>query len=139
MSMKKLVFLSLVFLTGFAFAQQQTSTVDGIFKVLDENFKKYPYIHVNRADKTEDKRPQTTAKMTRLSTPYANEDDYDETPQMGEKVYITIIKNGYRYDLVLEFLPVKERTAERSQAVQRRLYGNLLTDILPKESEKAIK
>ncbi|MDR3301776.1 MAG: hypothetical protein LBT01_04500 [Spirochaetaceae bacterium] len=132
--MNKILILCVFFVSSAGLMFSQALTVDDVFKLLDENFEKYPYVHQIEAARTDDSRA-TSVKITRL--PYTYELDEVGNVVKGEKVYITIIRGGYRYQMVFDFLPRREGQSARSEDIKNRTYGGLLSDLRPKRQAAA--
>jgi hypothetical protein len=126
--MNKILIFCFLFVSSTGLLFSQTLTVNDVFKLLDENFENYPYVHQIDAAKTDDQRA-TNVKITRL--PYTYELDEVGNVVKGEKVYITITRGGYRYSMVFDFLPRREGQSARSEDVKSRIYGGLLSDLRP--------
>jgi hypothetical protein len=124
--MKKFLILFCLSISSLSVVFSQTLTLDDAFRVLDEDFAKYPYVHQIEAARTDDSRAQSV-KITRL--PYKYDVDDQGNTMQAEKVYITIIRGGYRYRMVFDFLPRPEGQSLRSSDVKSRTYGALLADL----------
>jgi hypothetical protein len=117
----KKLFLASVILALFANLafSQSVSTIEDVFKVLDANIKKYPYAHLVAINKYDDDRsPRNPIKQFQRFQYDSESTDVDGNPLRGEVVYITMIKNGYRYELKVDFLPAKERNSKDIKTVR---------------------
>ncbi|MDR2864103.1 MAG: hypothetical protein LBV68_00650 [Spirochaetaceae bacterium] len=124
---KPLLFLSFLFVfSGFVFSQDLT--FDDVIKVLDEDFAHYSYVHQLVSTRTDDDR-KPSVKITRL--PYPAGFDKEGKEQKGEIVYIEIVKDGYRYTMKFDFLAKRETRALYTSDVKSRIYGGLLSDMMP--------
>jgi hypothetical protein len=128
--MKKFLFVSFLFVSSIGLAFSQNLTLDDVFRILDENFAKYPFVHQIEATKTDDNRPQSVKIARRPYNYNVGEEDGDA---QAEKLFITVIRGGYRYYMVFDFLPRREGQSARSLDIRNRTYGGLLSDLRPRQ------
>lgn len=141
--MRKLLCLSLfALICGGAFAQarqQGQPTIEDVLSILDKNFNTYPWVYQILADKNEDTR-QERQVINRMTTKIPIVVNGEEKEAQSEMVYVLIIKNGYRYDLTLQFMPEQRKGAKRAKTVWNNIRTHLmgdLSDFMPKTTEAA--
>ncbi|MDR0552214.1 MAG: hypothetical protein LBG72_09435 [Spirochaetaceae bacterium] len=120
--------IMLALITSFGFSQsgqmdrKMDQRIVNVFKDLNANFKKYPYAHLKSINKTEDDRSLRNPVKRFVRQPYTSPLlDADGNPMEGEFVTLQIIKNGYRYDATIDFLPAKESNAWETKTVRGKI------------------
>lgn len=133
--MKKPVILCLFLCAASAFVFSQSRggspqvTADDVIKRLDSNFEKYPFVHLLIAEKTEDKRtPKSSLNTLAYQTLVADKFGIEKMED-GEVLYAQVIKNGWRYDVKLDFSPKKEKGTKPAQTVKNSLYKGVLNEL----------
>ncbi|MDR0539283.1 MAG: hypothetical protein LBG74_02095 [Spirochaetaceae bacterium] len=115
----------LAFVAAFGFSQQSNqmnSKIVEAFKALNANFKKYPYAHLRFINKYEDDRMLRNPLKRFVRQTYSSALlDADGNPMTGEFVTLEIIKNGYRYEVTLDFLPGKENNAWEARTARGKI------------------
>jgi hypothetical protein len=120
--MKKTGWLSLLFFMLMLSAvnvqaQEHNYTLENVFSLLENNFSKYPWAHIYYSRKTPDS-GRYYVKIWRR--PYDN----------GEVVLVNMVRNGWRYEIKVNFTGRKEVFAKRSHDIRNSLYTSI-ADLLP--------
>jgi hypothetical protein len=120
--MKKTGLLSLLFFMLMLAAvnvqaQEDNYTVENVFTLLESNFSNYPWAHIYYNRKIPDS-GRYYIKLGRYL--------YDG----GEVVLLNMVRNGWRYEVKVNFAGQKEVFAKRSKDIKNSLYTSI-ADLLP--------